>query len=178
MRSFLILALTTLTFSGHSQSDTARLTNYAKDNYKIEYPASWKFGLDSTDGKPSGFTIFSPRKAGEQRVYISLAVKDLTGKYGSLPNYVSDIVYTIQHSPRTYTNGTIYNSKKMKTGNMEYYMVNYGHTMGSYEMKVMGYYFYKNAKGYELTYHGLTQEQFEKLKPAAEQILKSFRLAE
>jgi hypothetical protein len=178
MKLLLILALTTFAFSAHSQADTAKLVTHAKDNYKIDFPASWTFGIDSVGGKPVGFTIFSPRKVGEQRVYISLKVKDLKGRFSSLPYYVSDIVEKIQHTPLTYMDGEIFNSKKMKTGNTEYYIVNYGHTMGSYKMKVMGYYFFKDYKGYELTYHALTQVQFEKLKAAAEKILQSFKLAE
>jgi hypothetical protein len=156
-----------------SQVDiTNRLTNYIKENYKIQYPNTWT--IDTSRKMGAEFFIYSPKENENDkfRENVNFIIQDLNGQNIDLDKYAQ---ITEQQIKDLATDGKIYDSQKIKTAESEYYKMTYGMTQGIFKLKIEQYYFIKDEKAFVITFTS-ELDKFEAFKSVGEQILNSFKL--
>jgi hypothetical protein len=155
------------------QTDTTKqLTNYVKRNYKLQYPNTWT--IDTSGKMGTEIFIFSPKENENDkfRENINFIIQDLSGQNIDLDKYAR---ITEQQINDVATDGEIYDSKKIKTAESEYYKMTYGMTQGIFKLKIEQYYFIKDEKAFIITFTS-ELDKFDVFKSVGEQILNSFTL--
>lgn len=171
MKLISIITLIFLTSFCSAQTDTTKAT-FSKDNYKIEYPRSWR--LDTSGIMGTELFLFSALENQTDLFSenVSLIIQDLAGQNINLENYKT---ITDKQINDFANNPTVYESAIKKLNNKEYFKITYAMTQGKSRLKITSICFIKDDKAYLLT---LTTEieKYELFKQTGEEILSSFRL--
>jgi hypothetical protein len=174
MKQLFTLSFTFWTIFGFSQNNPSnQLTNFVRESYKLQYPASW--AIDTSKKMGADFFILSPRENDTDKFQenVNLLVQDLTGQNIDLDKYAEITERQIREMA---IEGTIYESKKIiKPDKSEYYKMVYGMTQGIFKLKVEQYYFIKKDKAFIMTFTA-ESSKFDSFQSAGEQILNSFVL--
>ena len=169
-----LISITTLLFLTSfcfAQSDITK-SIFSKDNYKIEYPKSWK--LDTSRLMGSELLLFAPleNQLDKFSENVNIIIQDLVGQNINLKNYKA---ITDKQLSDFATYPTIYESEIKKINDKEYYRVIYALTQGNSRLKITSICYIKNEKAYLIT---LTTEleKYEMYKKVGEEVLSSFCL--
>ena len=171
MKPLLILFFLASTLLAFSQTDTInQLDSFETKEYKIQYPLGST--LDTSKFMGMDFAIYLQKENGinDFRENINLVSQDLNGQTISLDEFAR---ITEKQFKAMANDLKIYESKKMKLGNKEYYIDIYGMTQGVYKLKLEQYYFIKNNKVYILTFTTKI-DTFDTFKNIGEEIMNSF----
>lgn len=173
MKIIIGLIFTALTFYGHSQNKmTNDYTKFAKDNYSIQYPKSWR--LDTSKLQGTSFILFSPLENDSDKFSenITLIIQNLSGQKIGLEEYkqISEV-----QTKNLLKGGSIIESSIIKTDGDNYYKIVYTMTSGKLKLKDIGICYIKNDKAYLVTF-SCEIDKFEIYKSIADNIFKSFSL--
>jgi hypothetical protein len=157
-----------------AQKPSQKLITYKKEDTQFNYPSGWK--LDTSAVMGTTWVVFSPLKDNNDkfRENVNLLVQDLTGQNFDLDKYTQ---LSVSQISQMMTDGKVFESTRMKSGNGDYQKVIFSATQGKFKLKFEQYYFVKSDKAYVLTYTA-EQTEFDAYKPTGEQILNSFIFTE
>jgi hypothetical protein len=163
---FTVILLATAAFS---QPATA-VTNYAKNNYKIQYPEVWR--LDTSRLMGTELFIFAPLENSTDQFSenVNLLIQDLTGKNIDLQKYKE---ITDKQLTDMATDGKSIESAVVKKDNQSYYKTTYTMTQGKLKLKISSICFIKREKAYLVTFSA-EADKYEQYRKAGEGILGSF----
>jgi hypothetical protein len=139
-------------------------------DYSIQYQADWELNKSGQMG--TTFILFSPLETSQDkfRDNVNLLIQDLSGHNLDLNKYAKISEGQVK---TMITNSTLIESKRIKTGSVEYHRMIYTGDQGMFHLKFEQFYWVKNEKAYVLT---LTceQDKFSDFKEVGEAILNSF----
>jgi photosystem II reaction center protein PsbP len=173
MRILFTLTFLSLSQWSVSQADkSGQFIKLAKDNYKIEYPASWT--LDTSGLAGSELFVLSPLEndTDKFRDNVSVIIQNLAGQNIDLDKY-KDISET--QIAGLGTNGKIFESSKMEaTAQGDYYKLKYTLNQGNFKLIITSHCYIKNEKAYLITF---TSEsgKYELYREIGNKILDSFQ---
>ena len=164
----IFLLLTSFCFA---QTDTSKSIHF-KDNYKVEFPKSWK--LDTSRVMGTAFFIFAPleNQADNFRENINVIIQDLAGQNINLENYKT---ITDKQISDYASEPTIFESEIKKGLNKEYFRIVYAMIQGKLRLKITSVCFIKDDKAYLITFT-TDFEKYDLYKKTGEEILSSFHL--
>lgn len=156
-----------------SQKDTAnQLVSFVKNNYKIQYPKSWR--LDTSGIMGSELFVFSPLENDTDGFHenVNVIIQDLSGQNIDLKEYkeISDKQITDMG-----INAQLFESSILKTDKGECYKISYAMTQDKYRLKITSVCFIKNDKAYLATFSS-ELDKYDRYKKVGETILNSFSL--
>jgi len=169
-----LISITTLLFLTSfcfAQTETTK-SSFSKDNYKIEYPKSWR--LDTSRLIGTEFFLFAPLENQTDKFSenVSLIIQDLAGQNINLENYKT---ITDKQLTDFATDPTIFESVIKTINDKEYFRIVYVMTQGKSRLKITSICFIKNDKAYLITFT-TELEKYEMYKKIGEEILNSFYL--
>jgi len=171
MKLTLTSILLLLTHFCFSQIDTSK-TSFKKDNYKIEYPKTWR--LDTSKFMGTEFLFFSPleNEADKFSENVNGIIQDLSGQNIDLEKYKQ---ITDKQLSDMATDCKVFESSIIKKDSKEYFKTTYAMTQGKFRLKITSICFIKNDKAY-LTTFSSELDKYEQYKKVEEEILSSFWL--
>lgn len=171
MRLTLTFILFFLTHFCFAQTDTTK-TIFAKDNYKVQYPKSWR--LDTSKLMGTEFFVFAPleNQADNFSENVNGIIQDLGGQNIDLEKYKQ---ITDNQINQFATDPKVFESTIIKTNNNEYFRIVYAMTQGKARLKITTICFIKNDKAYLITFT-TGFDKYELSKKVGEEILSSFCL--
>ena len=167
---FFIIAIALLFIK---ESFAQNLAAVQKDAYTIKAPAHWL--IDSSGLNGTDIIIFSPLKNSSDtfRENVNVMIQHLPANITNLDTYTE----ISEQQIKVYFEGSkVSESKRIKSGSVEYHKIIYTGKMNNYQLKFEQYYFIKNKKAYLLTYTAEVS-QFEEYRSIAEQTLNSFKFS-
>lgn len=171
MKLILTLILFLFTHFCFAQSDTTK-TIFAKDNYKIQYPKSWR--LDTSKIMGTDFFIFAPleNETDNFSENINVIIQDLRNQNIDLEKYK---LITDNQINQFATDPKVFESAIIKENNNEYFRIVYAMTQGKARLKITSICLIKNDKAYLATF---TTEfnKYGQYNKVGEEILSSFCL--
>lgn len=173
MKLTLFLILIILTNCCYSQTDTANeMISFAKDNYKFQYPKSWR--LDTLTKLGPELFVFSPLEGESDKFSenINVSIQDLKGQNIDLVQYKQ---ITDKQVEELATDSKIFESSISKTNKGEFFRITYAMTQGKFRLKITTVCFMSNGKAYLATFSS-ELDKYDKYKKVGEQILSSFSL--
>lgn len=166
--TFILVLLTHICFS---QTETTK-SNFAKDNFKIQYPKNWS--LDTSRMMGTEFFVFSPLENESDKFSenVNGIIQDLSGQNIDLEKYKQ---ITDKQLTEMVTDCKIFESSIIKTNQREYYKATYAMTQGKFRLKTTSICFIKNDKAYLITFSA-EFDKYDLYKKTGEEILNSFNL--
>ena len=158
---------------GFSQSDSStQKTSFAKDNYKIQYPKTWR--LDTSKVMGTELFIFSPLENSSDKFSenANILIQDLSGQNIDLAKYKE---ITDKQLIEMVTDYKVFESSIKNIDNRNYFKIIYAMTQGKFRLKITSICFIKNDKAYLATFSS-EFDKYEQYKYLSEDILNSFRL--
>lgn len=171
MKLILITTILFLTSFCYAQTDTSIL-NFSKDNYKIEYPKSWR--LDTSRLMGTEFFLFAPleNQTDKFRENINVIIQDLAGQNINLEKYKT---ITDEQITNFATDPVVFESEIKKINDKEYFRIVYAMTQGKSRLKITSICFIKDEKAYLVTFT-TALDKYELYKKIGDEILGSFCL--
>jgi len=173
MKLTLFLTFITLTNCCFSQADTAnQMISFAKDNYKFQYPKSWR--LDTLTELGPELFVFSPLEDESDKFSenVNVLIQNLRGQNIDLEKYKQ---ITDKQVTDLATDSKIFESSILKTDKGEFFRITYAMTQGKFRIKITSVCFISNDKAYLATFSS-ELDKYDNYKKAGEQILRSFSL--
>ena len=173
MKLTLFLTFITLTSCCFSQADTAnQMIVFAKDNYKLQYPKSWR--LDTSRKLGPELFVFSPLEDETDKFSenVNVLIQDLTGQNIDLEKYKQ---ITDKQVTNLATDSKIFESSILKKDKGVFFRIIYSMTQGKFRIKITSLCFISNDKAYLATFSS-ELDKYDKYKKVGEQILSSFSL--
>jgi len=172
MRLALLFILLAFAFPGLAQVDPLRKKIFAKHNYTIEYPGTWR--IDTSGAMGTDAIILSPLENETDKFSenINIMVQDLKGQKIDLEKYKQ---ITDKQLLEMVTDYQGFESVIVKTGQKEYFSVTYAMTQNKIRLKITSICFIKNEKAYLVTFTAVF-DKYDQYQPTAQSILNSFRL--
>jgi hypothetical protein len=171
MKLLLLLPLMALACSGFSQTDTSnQLVYFSTGYYKIEYPKSWR--IDTSKQMGTELILFSllEDQNDKFRENVNVMIQDLTGQDINLDKYKQ---LTEEQLKVMATEGVIFESSIIKSGNENYYKITYAMTQGNFRLKITSLCYIKGEKAL-LTTFTAELKKYDQYKKTGEGILNSF----
>ncbi len=170
MRLLATLALLFLGITAFAQAKSNQLKTHNGHGYIIKYPATWE--VDATGKSGPDLFLFSPivNDGDGFRANVNVQIQDLGAKPIDLAAYAKMFNDQLKNA----VGGQMLESTTTKIAGKDRLKMVYTMTQGAYKLKVMAHCYIKNNKAYLITYSA-SQTKYEKLKPAAEQMLNSFK---
>jgi hypothetical protein len=152
-----------------AQIDTTK-SKFSKDNYRIEYPKSWR--IDTSRLMSTEFFLFAPLENQTDKFSenVNLIIQDLTGQSVNLETYKS---LTDKQIAEFTNESKVFESIIIKNNNKEYFKIVYTMTQGKSKLMITSICIIKNEKAYLLTFT-TELEKYELYKKTGERILNSF----
>jgi PsbP len=173
MKLILTLIFFASTYCGYSQTDTSnQLTNFTKENYKLQYPKSWT--LDTSGIMGTELFVFSPleNESDKFKENVNVIIQNLKGQNIDLDKYKQ---ITDAQIANMAADIKVFVSSKIKTEKGEFYKIIYAMTQGNFRLKISSYCYIKNEKAYLVTFTS-EFDKYEQYKKVGEKILTSFSL--
>lgn len=168
-----LLTLTFLFFCHFSfcqKLNSDSLIIYSHDNYKIQYPSTWR--IDTTKDSNVEFVIYSPREYVDDKFSenVNLMIQDFKGQNIDLDKYAALSEKAIKNNAVGLTGFT---SKKSTQNQTEFYELEFEMTFNSLRLHTVQYYFVENEKAIAITYSSEINKPKE-MTTIGHGILKSF----
>ena len=159
-------------FSQTNSTDANSKIAFEKNNYKIQYPKTWRIDTSKTLG--ADFFAFSPSENKDDKFSenVNIMIQDLGGQKVSLEQYKQ---VTEKQMVALMNDAKIIESAVIKTGNKEYYKVLFTMTQGTFKLKTTAICFIKKGKAYLATFSA-EAAKYEQYKKITDEILSSFSL--
>lgn len=173
MKLTLFLILIILTNRCYSQTDTSnQMISFAKDNYKFQYPKSWR--LDTLTKLGPELFVFSPLENESDKFSenVNISIQDLRGQNIDLTQYKQ---ITDKQVEDLATEGKIFESSIVQTNKGKIFRITYAMTQGKFRLKITTVCFISNDKAYLATFSS-DFDKYDNYKEVGEQILSSFSL--
>jgi hypothetical protein len=173
MKLTLFLILITLTNCCFSQADSAnQMISFAKDNYKLQYPKSWR--LDTLTKLGPELFVFSPLEDESDKFSenVNISIQNLIGQNIDLAQYKQ---ITDKQVTDLATDSKIFESSIVKSNKGEFFRITYAMTQGKFRIKITSVCFISNDKAYLATFSS-EFDKYDTYKKVGEQILSSFSL--
>ena len=173
MKLTLFLILIILSNCSYSQADTAnQMISFAKDNYKFQYPKSWR--LDTLTKLGPELFVFSPLENESDKFSenVNVSIQNLSGQNIDLAQYKE---ITDKQVTDLATDSKIFESSILETNKGEFFRITYAMTQGKFRLKITTVCFIRNDRAYLATFSS-ELDKYDNYKKFGEQILSSFSL--
>ncbi|MBX2938975.1 MAG: hypothetical protein KF880_02755 [Ferruginibacter sp.] len=145
---------------------------FKKDNYQIDYPASWR--LDTSKIMGTSFLLYVPEDEASVNFNenINLLIQDLTGQHMDLDRYkeiTDDQLKTLG------SDCTVIESAVKRSNNVSFYKTAYSVQQEAERLYALSVCFIQEDNAYLLTFTSLGNS-FDKWKDIAEKTMMSFKL--
>jgi len=157
----------------YSQADKANeMMSFAKDNYKFQYPKSWR--LDTLTKWGPELFVFSPLEGESDKFSenVNVSIQNLGGQNIDLTQYKQ---ITDKQVEDLATDGEIFESSIVKTSKGEFFRITYAMTQGKFRLKITTVCLISDDRAYLATFSS-ELDKYDNYKKIGEQILSSFSL--
>jgi len=173
MKLAFLLGFTTLATCCFSQADTTnRMLDFAKGDYKLKYPETWR--IDTSGNLGPALFVFSPLENETDKFSenVNVLIQNLEGQNIDLGKYKQ---ITDKQLTDLATDSKIYESSISKTDKGEFFRITYAMTQGTFRIKITSICFIRNDKAYLATFSS-EFDKYDNYKKIGEEILSSFSL--
>ena len=149
------------------------MIGFAKDNYRLQYPKSWR--LDTLTRLGPELFVFSPLENESDKFSenVNVSIQNLGGQNIDLTQYKQ---ITDKQVEELATEGKIFESSIAKTNKGECFRISYAMTQGKFRLKITTVCFISNEKAFLATFSA-ELDKYDHYKKVGEQILSSFTVA-
>jgi len=162
-----------ITFCGYTQTDSSKQKiTFTKDNFKIEYPKSWR--LDTSRIMGTELFIFSPleNEADKFSENVNVMIQNLSGQNINLEKYKQ---ITEEQLSGMATDGKVFESSIVKTAKNSFYKIVYAMTQGKLRLKISSICFINKDKAYLATFTSEI-DKYDSYQKIANDILSTFSI--
>ena len=148
------------------------MISFAKDNYKFQYPKSWR--LDTLTKLGPELFVFSPLENESDKFSenVNVSIQNLSGQNIDLAQYKE---ITDKQVTDLATDSKIFESSILETNKGEFFRITYAMTQGKFRLKITTVCFIRNDRAYLATFTS-ELDKYDNYKKFGEQILSSFSL--
>jgi hypothetical protein len=180
MQKIITLLLLCIAIDGIAQTNKSKIAKqpniqfikFEEENYSFEYPSTW---VKSTMMLPkTKCNINAPLENAEDKFKenVNLVVEDLTKrKVTDIKSYFTDSEAMLK---KYMPNSKITTHELRKSSVGDYIYLEYDMSAMAYNMHITQYYYYKDGKGYIITFT-IESAEVEKYKPLTAKVLNSFK---